>query len=136
MKNWRVTEPTSDDSSPTNAKRNRASPRACIPEAVVIDKNNCQLYYSPDSCLFVAKLVVPITESSNIANLTTTSLNSQHDEVELEAAVTEVFRKYGTVYVKITRDKKNMPMGFVQFTVRLGRILLPRSLLTSTQEQR
>lgn len=47
------------------------------------------------------------------------SLNSQHDEVELEAAVTEVFRKYGTVYVKITRDKKNMPMGFVQFTVSI-----------------
>ncbi|OBT56663.1 hypothetical protein VE04_02787 [Pseudogymnoascus sp. 24MN13] len=98
MKNWRVDEPTSDNCSPTSAKRSHASSQACIPESVIIDKNNCQLYYSPDSCLFVA------------------NLNSQHDEVELEAAVTEVFRKYGTVYVKITRDKKNMPMGFVQFT--------------------
>ncbi|KFY33389.1 hypothetical protein V494_07668 [Pseudogymnoascus sp. VKM F-4513 (FW-928)] len=94
MKNWRVAERTSNNSSPTG-KRSHASPQASIPEAVIIDKNNCQLYYSPDSCLFVA---------------------NQHDEVELEAAVTEVFRKYGTVYVKITRDKKNMPMGFVQFT--------------------
>jgi hypothetical protein len=61
-------------------------------------------------------------------------LNSQHDEVELEAAVTEVFRKYGTVYVKITRDKKNMPMGFVQFTVRFLYILIIGPLLTPTQE--
>ncbi|KFX96483.1 hypothetical protein O988_05290 [Pseudogymnoascus sp. VKM F-3808] len=98
MKNWRVTEATSDDSSPADAKRARGGPHACATDAVIIDKNNCQLYYSPDSCLFVA------------------NLNSQHDELELEAAVTEVFRKYGTVYVKITRDKKNMPMGFVQFT--------------------
>ncbi|KFY07275.1 hypothetical protein V492_07286 [Pseudogymnoascus sp. VKM F-4246] len=98
MKNWRVTEPIPDDRSPTNSKRARADPHVCVPDTVIIDKNNCQLYYSPDSCLFVA------------------NLNSQHDEVELEAAVTEIFRKYGTVYVKITRDKKNMPMGFVQFT--------------------
>jgi hypothetical protein len=61
-------------------------------------------------------------------------LNSQHDEVELEAAVTEVFRKYGTVYVKITRDKKNMPMGFVQFTVRGSRLFPFRPLLTPIQE--
>lgn len=55
MKNWRVTEAASDDSSPSGVKRVRGSPHACVPDTVIIDKNNCQLYYSPDSCLFVAK---------------------------------------------------------------------------------
>jgi predicted glycosyltransferase len=45
------------------------------------------------------------------------SLNADNSEIELEAAIIEAFRKYGQVYAKITRDKKNMPLAFVQFTV-------------------
>lgn len=31
-------------------------------------------------------------------------------------AVTEVFRQYGTVFVKIRRDNKQMPFAFCQYT--------------------
>lgn len=55
MKNWRITEAVSDVSSPTDAKRVHSDHHVCVPDTVIIDKNNCQLYYSPDSCLFVAK---------------------------------------------------------------------------------
>jgi len=55
LKNWRVDEPASTDSSPLHAKRERVNIRTRIPDSVVIDKNNCQLFYGPEACLFVAK---------------------------------------------------------------------------------
>ncbi len=44
-------------------------------------------------------------------------MSSTETETELEAAVTRMFRRYGTVFVKIRRDPKNMPYAFCQFTV-------------------
>ena len=45
-------------------------------------------------------------------------LQSESDEA-LEVAVTQVFREYGTVWVKIRRDAKHMPFAFCQYTVSL-----------------
>ncbi|KAM0279040.1 hypothetical protein ACHAQH_004822 [Verticillium albo-atrum] len=60
---------------------------------------DAQEFYSSEFCVFVANLP-----------------QSQSDET-LEAAVTEAFSKFGTVFVKIRRDNRNqMPYGFAQFT--------------------
>ncbi|KAL9943179.1 hypothetical protein ACHAPW_002635 [Verticillium nonalfalfae] len=60
---------------------------------------DAQEFYSSEFCVFVANLP-----------------QSQSDET-LEAAVTETFSKFGTVFVKIRRDTRNqMPYGFAQFT--------------------
>jgi hypothetical protein len=32
-------------------------------------------------------------------------------------AVTQIFREYGPVYVKIRRDRQQMPFAFCQYTV-------------------
>ncbi|RDW63853.1 hypothetical protein BP5796_10355 [Coleophoma crateriformis] len=63
-----------------------------------ISGNNAQAYYPPAYCIFVANL-----------------LATASDEV-LTASVTEVFRKYGLVFVKVRRDSKGMPYSFAQFT--------------------
>lgn len=39
------------------------------------------------------------------------------DDIALEAEVTRAFSQFGTVFVKIRRDAKNMPFAFCQFTV-------------------
>jgi hypothetical protein len=49
----------------------------------------------------------------------TTACRSTGTETELEAAVTQMFRRYGTVFVKIHQDPKNMPYAFYQFTVSI-----------------
>src|ERR1700712_1354283 len=49
--------------------------------------------------------------------LTLTSLLSTEDEEQLEFAVTKVFREYGVVFVKIRRDRQNMPFAFCQYMV-------------------
>jgi hypothetical protein len=43
-------------------------------------------------------------------------LQSETDEA-LEVAVTQIFREFGVVYVKIRRDPKHMPFAFCQYTV-------------------
>ncbi|KAI9819383.1 MAG: hypothetical protein M1826_001132 [Phylliscum demangeonii] len=58
---------------------------------------NAQGVYLPQACIFVA-------------NLSTT-----HSDADLAAAVEKVCEKYGTVYVKIRRDRKMMPFAFAQF---------------------
>ncbi|RDW77401.1 hypothetical protein BP6252_05454 [Coleophoma cylindrospora] len=63
-----------------------------------ISGNNAQAYYPPAYCIFVANL-----------------LATASDEV-LTASVTEAFRKYGQVFVKVRRDNKGMPYSFAQFT--------------------
>lgn len=35
----------------------------------------------------------------------------------LESQLTQVFSKFGVVYVKIRRDTRNMPFAFCQYTV-------------------
>ncbi|KAM0424858.1 hypothetical protein ACHAPT_009914 [Fusarium lateritium] len=57
-----------------------------------------QALYPPEACVFVANL-------------------SQHyDDLTLQASVTKIFARYGTVFVKIKRDKRQMPFGFAQYT--------------------
>lgn len=46
------------------------------------------------------------------------SLTQTKGDAILEAEVTRVFSDYGTVFVKIRRDQKNMPFAFCQYTVR------------------
>lgn len=48
---------------------------------------------------------------------THTSLPESIKDSRLEAEVTRAFSEFGTVFVKIRRDHKNMPFAFCQFTV-------------------
>lgn len=45
------------------------------------------------------------------------SLTQMESDETLEAEVTRIFSEFGTVFVKIRRDQKNMPFAFCQFTV-------------------
>lgn len=45
------------------------------------------------------------------------SLLQSESEESLQVAVTQVFREFGPVYVKIRRDAKHMPFAFCQYTV-------------------
>ncbi|RSL83801.1 hypothetical protein CEP51_004299 [Fusarium floridanum] len=59
---------------------------------------DAQSCYPPEACVFVANL-------------------SQHyDDLTITSAVTKVFNEYGTVFVKIKRNKNQMPFGFAQYT--------------------
>ena len=49
-------------------------------------------------------------------------LQSETDE-SLEVAVTQVFREFGSVWVKIRRDGKQMPFAFCQY--RVSHLCLP-----------
>jgi hypothetical protein len=48
-------------------------------------------------------------------------------------AVTQIFREYGSVYVKIRRDGKQMPFAFCQYTVSSGRPLTRSGLTLSNR---
>lgn len=63
-----------------------------------IQAEDAQAIFPPSSCVFVANL-----------------LQSETDEA-LEVAVTQVFREFGTVFVKIRRDSNQMPFAFCQYT--------------------
>ncbi|POS83092.1 hypothetical protein EPUL_004372 [Erysiphe pulchra] len=65
---------------------------------LLVTSQDAQAIYPPSSCVFVANL-----------------LQSESDE-SLEVAVLEVFREFGTVFVKIRRDVKHMPFAFCQYT--------------------
>ena len=47
----------------------------------------------------------------------TKSLPQSRSDEAIEAEVTRKFAGFGTVYVKIKRDHKDMPFGFLQYTV-------------------
>ncbi|KAJ4231077.1 hypothetical protein NW759_003058 [Fusarium solani] len=59
---------------------------------------DAQSCYPPEACVFVA------------------NLSQNYDDLTLMSAVTKVFNQYGTVFVKIKRDKRQMPFGFAQYT--------------------
>ncbi|POS86631.1 hypothetical protein EPUL_001378 [Erysiphe pulchra] len=67
-------------------------------DTLPVNPQDAQAIYPPSSCVFVANL-----------------LQSENDEA-LIAAVLEVFREFGTVFVKIRRDTKHMPFAFCQYT--------------------
>lgn len=64
-----------------------------------ITSSNAQAHFPPSACIFVA------------------NLQKEEDEQTLEVAVTQTFRIYGHVYVKVRRDAVNNPYAFVQYTV-------------------
>ncbi|RKF72283.1 putative rna recognition domain-containing protein [Golovinomyces cichoracearum] len=68
-------------------------------DTMQVNPQDAQAIYPPSSCVFVANL-----------------LQSESDEA-LEVAVLEVFREFGTVFVKIRRDAKHMPFAFCQYTL-------------------
>lgn len=45
------------------------------------------------------------------------SLSQNFDDGKLEVEVTKYFSQFGTVFVKIRRDGRQMPFAFCQFTV-------------------
>jgi hypothetical protein len=53
---------------------------------------------------------------SNADDFVLSLLQSESEEA-LQVAVTQVFREYGPVFVKIRRDAKQMPFAFCQYTV-------------------
>ncbi|CAG8977842.1 hypothetical protein HYALB_00011648 [Hymenoscyphus albidus] len=63
-----------------------------------INTENAQSVFPPSCCVFVANLLQSESEES------------------LQVAVTQVFREFGPVYVKIRRDAKHMPFAFCQYT--------------------
>ncbi|KAB5547174.1 hypothetical protein GE09DRAFT_1224190 [Coniochaeta sp. 2T2.1] len=58
-----------------------------------------------------AQHLYPHTACVFIANLP-----QQMSDQALEAEITEKFNQYGTIFVKIKRDRKDMPFGFIQYT--------------------
>lgn len=84
----------------------------------VIKPEDAQTVYPPACCVFVAKYVyqtnIPLS-STNQSN----SLAQSESEESLQMAVTQIFREYGPVFVKIRRDAKQMPFAFCQYTVSL-----------------
>lgn len=68
--------------------------------------------------LLQSKMQFFIIFTCRTSNNTKSLLQSESDE-SLEIAVLEVFREFGTVFVKIRRDVKHMPFAFCQFTVCL-----------------
>lgn len=72
--------------------------------------------------LFTHPLAVSLLPSSFQSNifliaLTESSLLQSESEESLQMAVTQIFREFGPVYVKIRRDAKQMPFAFCQYTV-------------------
>lgn len=63
-----------------------------------IKDEDSQAVFPPSCCVFVANLLQSETEEA------------------LQVAVTQVFREYGSVFVKIRRDSKQMPFAFCQYT--------------------
>ena len=68
----------------------------------------------------VSPTLRPLLPSSPLTGNLLSLLESATDE-KLAEALTVVFGRYGTVFVKIKRKATNMPYAFVQFTVSQGR---------------
>lgn len=79
--------------------------------------------------------------------LTERSLTQTVRDDALEAEVTRIFSRFGTVFVKIRRDNRQMPFAFCQFTVymimdcnswtklmRFRAIMTPKTLLSKVGE--
>lgn len=112
----------SDDGSPLKAKALRISASGAHGQQYgsdagqsigggVVTAQDAQSVYPPSCCVFVANLLQTETEDT------------------LEMAVTQIFREYGPVYVKIRRDAKQMPFAFCQYT-------RPEHAATAIQEGR
>lgn len=78
------------------------TPNACrrIPDGVVVTEHNAQKYYAIKACLFVA------------------NLGTHLDDAFIKEKLHEFLDQYGTCHIKVSRDKKQMPQAFAQFTER------------------
>jgi len=54
------------------------------------------------------------------------------DDMILEETITRIFSQYGTVFVKIKRDNRNIPVAFAQYKVCLLCVTLMIDLLLLT----
>lgn len=71
-----------------------------IPDGVVVTEHNAQKYYAIKACLFVA------------------NLGTHLDDAFIKEKLHEFLDQYGTCHIKVSRDKKQMPQAFAQFTER------------------
>ena len=99
MKEWR------DGSSKAESPIISATPGTlgadpCIPDGVVVTEHNAQKYYAIKACLFVA------------------NLGTHLDDAFIKGKLHEFLDQYGTCHIKVSRDKKQMPQAFAQFTKR------------------
>jgi hypothetical protein len=79
---------------------------------------DAQALYPATSCIFVAKWAFPLYFPASL--LTRSSLEQNASDQQLEFELTKILNQYGSVFVKIRRDKrrdKRMPYAFGQFTV-------------------
>jgi hypothetical protein len=105
---FHVQEHVSESSDPASDRLNAYS---------VVKAEDAQAVYPPSCCVFVAKYVLHHHLLDIITMLTTSSLLQSENEDSLQMAVTQIFREYGPVFVKIRRDGKHMPFAFCQYTV-------------------
>ncbi|KAI8675387.1 hypothetical protein NCS57_00439800 [Fusarium keratoplasticum] len=91
-----------DTSTTQEISNQQQIPQPIINPEVIQDASgqewDAQSCYPPEACVFVA------------------NLSQNYDDLTLMSAVTNVFNQYGTVFVKIKRDKRQMPFGFAQYT--------------------
>ena len=82
---------------------------------VPLSSDNAQAMLPPRACVFVAKSArYPMGGDTS---LTTYSLVQTQSDDQLEHHVHIAFLQYGTCYVKIRRDARDMPFAFVQYEV-------------------
>jgi hypothetical protein len=105
---FHVQEHVSESSGPSSDRMNAYS---------VVKAEDAQAIYPPSCCVFVAKYVSHHYLPNIITMLTISSLLQSENEDSLQMAVTQIFREYGPVFVKIRRDGKHMPFAFCQYTV-------------------
>ncbi|KAG0650575.1 Regulator of IME2 4 [Hyphodiscus hymeniophilus] len=102
-KNWRSgsSSDSDDESVGFSPALNRGTARRLSfggNTPMVVRADEAQGVYPPSCCVFVANL-----------------LQTEGEET-LQMAVTQVFREFGPVFVKIRRDAKQMPFAFCQYT--------------------
>ncbi|KAK4232317.1 hypothetical protein QBC38DRAFT_463773 [Podospora fimiseda] len=84
------------------------------PDARLDSRPDTRLDNRPDTRLDGrpdAQGIYPVTACVFVANLP-----EPKDDLALEAAVTRIFSRFGTVFVKIRRDASHMPFAFAQYT--------------------
>lgn len=79
---------------------------------------DAQAFYPASACVFVAKYVLSLTQHLLVSFTDgVISLPEAMDNIQLERELNDAFGEYGAVFIKIRRDKDNMPYAFCQYTV-------------------
>jgi hypothetical protein len=138
--NWRSGSSSSGRStseSPSHARWTRQKAKVTIlhtDAGEAIKAENAQLVYPPACCVFVAKYVSSTFHFHSSANELNSLLQSESEE-SLQMAVTQIFREFGPVFVKIRRDSKQMPFAFCQYTVSFWQQNFQEHLLICQQKE-